>query len=122
MGMDANGTGVVQERGPQANFHHLTTSLGLFDGHAVVVGSAADSSKRLDGNKRVEIMKGNQWNPLKDFPLMHRRKIWYYSMVTFKEKLYLFGGLTDNQRALAGAYKFSSNGINYVPINFNIIN
>ena len=55
-------------------------------------------------------MKGENWQPLRDFPLVYRQKIWYYSMVNFKGDLYLFGGVSDNYRPLDGAYKFSKNG------------
>ena len=36
LGFNGNRTGVIQETGPQSNSDHLTTSLGLFDGHAIV--------------------------------------------------------------------------------------
>merc|ERR1712227_521234 len=52
LGFNGNRTGVIQETGPQSNSDHLTTSLGLFDGHAIVVGSAPDRERGIGGNKK----------------------------------------------------------------------
>ena len=47
LGFNGNRTGVIQETGPQSNSDHLTTSLGLFDGHAIV---KAQNEKKISLN------------------------------------------------------------------------
>jgi len=72
---------------PSANHDHQETSLGKHNNRPVAVGSGF-------GNKKVEEFYNGIWYSLADFPFAEYY-IYRYSMVTFNDELYLFGGHVD---------------------------
>ena len=67
---------------PSSNYDHWITSLGKIDNIPIAVGHY--------DNKKVEVLQGGIWNVLSDYPFV-KEYIYGYSMVNFKDVLYLFG-------------------------------
>ena len=63
----------------------MATSLGRLRNTPIAVGSGIDGY-----NKKVEALERGSWSELADFPFV-KNSIDSYSMVTFKDSLYLFG-------------------------------
>ena len=61
------------------------TSLGNIDNIPIVVGHHISTN-----GKKVEALQAGIWNGLSDYPFVEER-IYGYSMVNFKNVLYLFG-------------------------------
>ena len=81
-----------------ANSEHYETSIGRYQNQAVAVGS------RYPSNRKVEKLSTGVWEKIPDFT----NQVHWYSMVTFKEDLYLFGGHNPAYQTLA--MKFSNSG------------
>ena len=69
---------------PSSNYEHYVTSLGRLQNTPLVVGGENPKSKK------VEVLQSASWRELADFPFVDE-SINSYSMVTFKDALYLFG-------------------------------
>jgi len=67
---------------PSSNYDHWLTSLGKIDNIPIAVG-------HING-KKVEALQDGIWNVLSDYPFVENN-IYLYSMVNFKDVLYLFG-------------------------------
>ena len=67
---------------PRANHDHSYSSLGRFNNTPIAVAGSR--------NRKVEELKNGVWRTLDDF-LLVEKKIYYYSMVTLNDALYLFG-------------------------------
>ena len=70
---------------PSSKYDHYLTSLGKIDNNPIVVGHCG-----LSNGKKVEALQDGKWNVLSDYPFVEER-IYAYSMVNFKDVLYLFG-------------------------------
>jgi len=81
--------GKLLQAGISSNFDHFGTSLGIFNGNAVAIGS------ELPANKVVETMSDNKWIRQDDFPFVSEY-ISVYSAVNFNENLYIFGKAWPN--------------------------
>ena len=78
--------GNVVMTAPSSNDKHHHTSVGKLHNTPVVVGHW----NRVSYNKKVEALQAGIWNALPDYPFVERY-IYGYSMVNFKDVLYLFG-------------------------------
>ena len=70
---------------PSSNYYHAVTSLGKIDNIPIAVGHNSDTN-----GKKVEALQDGIWNVLSDYPFAEKL-IYGYSMVNFKDVLYLFG-------------------------------
>ena len=70
---------------PSSNYDHGWTSLGKIDNIPIAVGHGSSTN-----GKKVEALQAGNWNELSDYPFVEDN-IYYYSMVNFKDVLYLFG-------------------------------
>ena len=78
-----DGKALVDEK--SAAIEHFITSLGAYRGQPFALGGYSPN------NREVEIME-EEWISLGPFPFV-RDWIAYYSTVTFKDELYIFGRL-----------------------------
>lgn len=69
---------------PSSNHDHWETSLGQLHNTPIAVGGKK--------SKKVEVLQRGVWHEASDFPFM-QEQIKSYSMVNFKDTLYLFGKL-----------------------------
>ena len=67
---------------PSSNYDHFATSLGKIENTPIAVGHIA--------GKKVEALQAGIWHGLSDYPFVEER-LYGYSMVNFKNVLYLFG-------------------------------
>ena len=73
---------------PSSEYNHYGTSLGRFQNIPIIVGG---SNNQFSATKKVEELNSNLiWDTLADFPFVEK-SIFYYSMVTFQDSLFLFG-------------------------------
>ena len=75
---------------PRSNYGHRLTSLGKIDNIPIAVGHMLDPNFQMCFNKKVEALQAGIWNELSDYPYVEY-SISSYSMVNFKDVLYLFG-------------------------------
>ena len=68
---------------PSSNYEHVYTSLGRLQNTPIAVGGY---------KKKVEALQAGSWSELADFPFVEIN-IYSYSMVTFDETLFIFGGV-----------------------------
>ena len=87
-----DGVNILQEA--SATTYHTYAKLGYYKNLAVVVGSRNTDYSSDNNQKSVEILSENSWLRLDDFPFV-ASYIYSYSMVTFENVLYLFGGYGD---------------------------
>ena len=78
-----DGNGV--KTAPSSKYDHYWTSLGKIDNIPIAVGHSDFTI-----GKKVEALQDGIWNVLSDYPFVEDR-IYEYSMVNFKDALYLFG-------------------------------
>lgn len=72
-------------KAPPSNHQHFSSSIGRLNNTLVVVGSREGRHR-----KKMEAFQVERWNVLATFPFVDKY-IHSYSMVTFKDVLYLFG-------------------------------
>ena len=77
--------GNVLKTAPSSNYDHRYTSLGQINNIPIAVGNFS----RTNG-KNVEALEGAKWSVLSDYTFVEGG-IWAYSMLNFKDTLYLFG-------------------------------
>ena len=70
---------------PSSKHRHLFISLGKIDNIPIAVGN-----RWSPNGKKVEALQGGKWKVLSDYPFV-KEFIFAYSMVNFKDVLYLFG-------------------------------
>ena len=70
---------------PSSKYTHCSTSIGRVSNTLIVVGS-----HKLCRSRKVERFQAGKWMELSSFPFVNQY-IHSYSMVTFKDALYLFG-------------------------------
>ena len=81
---------------PRSNYGHYETSLGKIDNIPIAVGHGYyPSSKKVEAlqktyGRTVEALQAGKWNVLPEYPFV-KEFIREYSMVNFKDALYLFG-------------------------------
>ena len=79
---------------PSSKYAHSTTSIGRFNNTPIVVGNK-DSfcfGSYKGRSRTVEGFQNERWMELSNFPFV-KCYIYSFSMVTFKDVLYLFGKL-----------------------------
>ena len=72
-----------------SHYAHYRTSIGLLHNTPIVVGSNS-YARGFSGHKKVEAFQNGKWTLLSDFPF-EKTRLFDYSMVNFKNALYLFG-------------------------------
>ena len=77
--------GNVVKTAPSSNYDHYWTSLGKIHNIPIAVGHLSSTN-----GKKVEALQAGKWNVLSDYPFVEKL-IFGYSMVNFKDALYLFG-------------------------------
>ena len=77
--------GTVVQTAPSSNSAHCMTSLGKIHNIPIAVGHNSKTN-----GKKVEALQAGMWNVLSDYPFVEYF-IYGYSMVNFKDALYLFG-------------------------------
>ena len=82
MNISYDGKGI--STAPSSTYSHVGSSLGLFQNTLIVVGHQNE-------NRKVEQFD-TKWTTLADFPFV-LFDISAYSMVTFKDALYIFGNV-----------------------------